>query len=104
MHHEVSSSAYITHFNDQPESHFLLLLSSCALKELEALGKELYGAKIILQRYQTRKCPHMKSPVPASECLLSLLEETNPHHYFVATQVNIQKHTHIKTLSFLIKF
>lgn len=103
MHHEVSTSIYFTHFNDQPESHFLPLLSSCALKELECLGKELYGAKIILQKYQMRKCPHMKSPVPTSECLLSLLEETNPHHYFVATQVNIQKHTHMQTLSFFDK-
>lgn len=72
----------------KPTSRYLpLFLPSCALKELETLGKELYGAKIILQKFQVRKCPHFKSPVPASECLLSMLEETNPHHYFVATQV-----------------
>lgn len=90
-------------FDGQPEleSLYLLLFSSCAMKELESLGKELYGAKIILQKYQTRKCPHMKSPVPASECLLSMLEETNPHHYFVATQVNIQKHTCVEIRSIL---
>ncbi|MEQ2212616.1 hypothetical protein XENOCAPTIV_002440 [Xenoophorus captivus] len=35
---------------------------------------------------EVRKCAHLKNPVPASECLLSMLEETNPHHYFVATQ------------------
>ncbi|XP_068432503.1 rRNA-processing protein UTP23 homolog [Clinocottus analis] len=63
-----------------------LCTTSCALKELETLGKDLYGAKIILQRFQTRNCPHFKDPVPASECLLSMLGETNPHHYFVATQ------------------
>ncbi|XP_019726416.1 rRNA-processing protein UTP23 homolog [Hippocampus comes] len=63
-----------------------LCTTNCALKELESLGKELVGAKIILQRYQVRKCHHLKSPVPASECLLSMLETTNPHHYFVATQ------------------
>ncbi|XP_061681203.1 rRNA-processing protein UTP23 homolog [Syngnathoides biaculeatus] len=63
-----------------------LCTTNCALKELETLGKELYGAKIILQRYQVRKCQHFKNPVPASECLLSMLENTNPHHYFVATQ------------------
>ncbi|XP_007575964.1 rRNA-processing protein UTP23 homolog [Poecilia formosa] len=63
-----------------------LCTTSCALKELETLGKQLYGAKIILQRFQVRKCAHLKNPVPASECLLSMLEETNPHHYFVATQ------------------
>ncbi|XP_077404708.1 rRNA-processing protein UTP23 homolog [Vanacampus margaritifer] len=63
-----------------------LCTTNCALKELENLGKDLIGAKIILQRYQVRKCQHLKSPVPASECLLSMLEGTNPHHYFVATQ------------------
>ncbi|XP_037650002.1 rRNA-processing protein UTP23 homolog [Sebastes umbrosus] len=63
-----------------------LCTTNCALKELETLGKELYGAKIILQRFQSRRCPHLKEPVPASECLLSMLGDTNPHHYFVATQ------------------
>ncbi|CAL8241450.1 rRNA-processing protein UTP23 homolog [Gadus morhua] len=63
-----------------------LCTTNCALKELETLGKELYGAKVILQRFQIRSCSHFKSPVPASECLLSMLGETNPHHYFVATQ------------------
>ncbi|XP_071754514.1 rRNA-processing protein UTP23 homolog [Centroberyx gerrardi] len=63
-----------------------LCTTHCAMKELESLGKELYGAKIILQRFQVRNCKHFKSPVSASECLLSMLEETNPHHYFVATQ------------------
>ncbi|XP_075962384.1 rRNA-processing protein UTP23 homolog [Anarhichas minor] len=63
-----------------------LCTTSCALKELETLGKDLYGAKLILQRFQTRRCPHFKEPVPASDCLLSMLGETNPHNYFVATQ------------------
>ncbi|MEQ2232521.1 Small subunit processome component [Ilyodon furcidens] len=63
-----------------------LCTTNCALKELETIGKQLYGAKIILQKFQVRKCAHLKNPVPASECLLSMLEETNPHHYFVATQ------------------
>ncbi|KAK7138576.1 hypothetical protein R3I93_015879 [Phoxinus phoxinus] len=63
-----------------------LCTTNCALKELETLPKELYGAKLILQRFQIRRCKHTKDPVPASECLLSMLGETNPHHYFIATQ------------------
>uniref|UniRef100_A0AAY4CCC9 rRNA-processing protein UTP23 homolog n=2 Tax=Denticeps clupeoides TaxID=299321 RepID=A0AAY4CCC9_9TELE len=63
-----------------------LCTTSCALKELESLGKELCGAKFILRRFQTRKCAHAKEPVSASECLLSMLQQTNPHHYFIATQ------------------
>ncbi|TWW65562.1 rRNA-processing protein UTP23 homolog [Takifugu flavidus] len=62
-----------------------LCTTTCAMKELECLGKELYGAKIILQKYQTRRCAHT-SPVPAAECLLSMLGGQNPHHYFIATQ------------------
>ncbi|KAL1256127.1 hypothetical protein QQF64_014188 [Cirrhinus molitorella] len=63
-----------------------LCTTNCALKELDTLAKNLYGAKLILQRFQMRKCKHTKDPVPASECLLSMLEETNPHHYFIASQ------------------
>ncbi|KAL6099541.1 utp23 [Pungitius sinensis] len=63
-----------------------LCTTSCALKELETLGGDLYGAKIILQKFQLRSCPHYKKPVPASQCLLSMLRENNPHNYFVATQ------------------
>ncbi|XP_029591575.1 rRNA-processing protein UTP23 homolog [Salmo trutta] len=62
-----------------------LCTTNCALKELESL-KDLYGAKLILQRYQVRNCKHFKNPVSASECLHSMLEGTNSHHYFVATQ------------------
>ncbi|CAN9493001.1 unnamed protein product [Ophioblennius macclurei] len=63
-----------------------LCTTSCCLKELQTLGSQLYGAKIILQKFQVRRCSHLKTPVSASECLLSLLEDANPHHYFVATQ------------------
>ncbi|XP_039380438.1 rRNA-processing protein UTP23 homolog isoform X3 [Mauremys reevesii] len=60
--------------------------SRCVLKELESLGKELYGAKLIAQRFQVRNCSHFKDPVSGSACLLSMTEEGNPHHYFIATQ------------------
>ncbi|KAG7458273.1 hypothetical protein MATL_G00236400 [Megalops atlanticus] len=63
-----------------------LCTTNCVLKELESLGKELYGAKIILQRFQIRNCAHFKNPVSAAECLQSMLETTNPHHYFIASQ------------------
>lgn len=50
------------------------------------MGKELYGAKLIAQKCQVRNCPHFKDAVSGSECLLSMVEDGNPHHYFVATQ------------------
>ncbi|XP_009879327.1 PREDICTED: rRNA-processing protein UTP23 homolog [Charadrius vociferus] len=58
----------------------------CVLKELESLGKALYGAKLIAQRFQVRSCSHHKDPVSGSACLLSMIEEGNPHHFFIATQ------------------
>ncbi|XP_006892405.1 PREDICTED: rRNA-processing protein UTP23 homolog [Elephantulus edwardii] len=63
-----------------------LCTTRCVLKELETLGKDLYGAKLIAQKCQVRHCPHFKTPVSGSECLLSMIEGGNPHHYFMATQ------------------
>ncbi|XP_077207736.1 rRNA-processing protein UTP23 homolog [Paroedura picta] len=63
-----------------------LCTTRCVLKELESLGKELYGAKLIAQRCQVRHCSHFKEPVSGSACLLSMVEGGNPHHYFIATQ------------------
>ncbi|KAM6283092.1 rRNA-processing protein UTP23 homolog [Porphyrio hochstetteri] len=63
-----------------------LCTTRCVLKELESLGKALYGAKLIAQRFQLRNCSHHKDPVSGLACLLSMIEEGNPHHYFIATQ------------------
>ncbi|XP_021243963.1 rRNA-processing protein UTP23 homolog [Numida meleagris] len=63
-----------------------LCTTRCILKELESLGKALYGAKLIAQSFQVRSCSHHKDPVSGSACLLSMVEEGNPHHFFVATQ------------------
>ncbi|NXS57570.1 UTP23 protein, partial [Brachypteracias leptosomus] len=63
-----------------------LCTTRCVLKELESLGKALYGAKLIAQRFQLQNCSHHKDPVSGSTCLLSMIEEGNPHHFFIATQ------------------
>ncbi|NXT20326.1 UTP23 protein, partial [Syrrhaptes paradoxus] len=63
-----------------------LCTTRCVLKELESLGKALYGAKLIAQRFQIRNCSHHKDPVSGSACLLSMIEEGNLHHFFIATQ------------------
>lgn len=69
-----------------PYGETQLCTTRCVLKELETLGKDLYGAKLIAQKCQVRNCPHFKNAVSGSECLLAMIEEGNPHHYFVATQ------------------
>ncbi|KAM4027230.1 rRNA-processing protein UTP23 homolog [Anomaloglossus baeobatrachus] len=63
-----------------------LCTTGCVIKELESLGKELYGAKLIAQRFQVRSCAHFQSAVSGSACLLSMVADDNSHHYFIATQ------------------
>ncbi|XP_040289101.1 rRNA-processing protein UTP23 homolog [Bufo bufo] len=63
-----------------------LCTTQCVIKELESLGTEVYGAKLIAQRFQARSCGHSQSPLGGSACLLSMVADDNPHHYFIATQ------------------
>ncbi|CAK8691300.1 rRNA-processing protein UTP23 homolog [Clavelina lepadiformis] len=58
----------------------------CVLAELDLLGSEMYGAKIVAQRFQLRSCAHKDKPVPASQCLQSLIGEKNDGRYLMATQ------------------
>lgn len=75
-----------------------VLVFRCVIKELESLGKALYGAKLIAQRFEVRSCSHHKNPVSGSTCLLSMIEDGNPHHFFIATQV--KAHGKCKSISF----
>ncbi|NXR13410.1 UTP23 protein, partial [Semnornis frantzii] len=63
-----------------------LCTTRCVLKELQSLGKALYGAKLIAQRSELQNCSHHKDPVGGSACLLSMIEDGNPQHFFIATQ------------------
>ena len=59
--------------------------TKCILSELELLGKGMFDARMLAQRFQLRDCKH-KKPVTASECILSLVLNKNKTKYFVATQ------------------
>uniref|UniRef100_A0A8C4QHS8 rRNA-processing protein UTP23 homolog n=1 Tax=Eptatretus burgeri TaxID=7764 RepID=A0A8C4QHS8_EPTBU len=63
-----------------------LCTTTCVIHELSLLEKELGNARIIAQRFQRRHCAHRHNPVSATECLLSLVQEKNWQHYFLATQ------------------
>ncbi|EFA12229.1 rRNA-processing protein UTP23 homolog [Tribolium castaneum] len=63
-----------------------LLTTQCAIIEMENLGTKLGGALIILKKFPIHKCGHEGQPVVASECLLSMLGDTNLNHYVIATQ------------------
>ena len=61
------------------------LVTRCVTEELRKLGDEFGGALFIARRFEMRRCGHT-TPVSASECLASLVENGNPNNYFVATQ------------------
>ncbi|XP_062522274.1 rRNA-processing protein UTP23 homolog [Corticium candelabrum] len=63
-----------------------LVTTSCVLSEVKSLGVELLGATLVLKRFQQRRCSHGSKPIPAIDCIRSLLGAENPHHYLVATQ------------------
>jgi len=75
---------------DQMKSYFncevKLLTTLCVQLELERLGPPLYGALKILKQFPVHKCGHEKAPVPASQCLQSMLAETNPDRYVIVSQ------------------
>lgn len=69
-----------------------LLTTACSLIEMDNLGPQVSGAYQILKQYPLHKCGHEKNPVPASECIISMLGKHNENHYIVATQdLDLQK-------------
>ncbi|XBH89888.1 hypothetical protein VPH35_081689 [Triticum aestivum] len=62
-----------------------LLTSKCVVAELRRLGKSHSEAFDAAQLVATASCEHDKV-VSAVDCILSLVGDKNPEHYFVATQ------------------
>eukprot|EP00040_Diaphanoeca_grandis_P002608 m.22243 g.22243 ORF g.22243 m.22243 type:complete len:220 (-) comp13745_c0_seq1:65-724(-) len=59
--------------------------TKCVIDELEALGEDFRGAKLVAKRLVVRKCGH-KHGFPADECIAHLIGNKNRHNYSVATQ------------------
>lgn len=68
------------------EAEVKFLTTACCIMEVESLGPATYGAMLVAKQFSVRKCGHEKNPLPASECLYSMLSKNNPDHYFIATQ------------------
>ena len=62
-----------------------LLTTSCCITELEKLGPPVYGAMMVAKGFPVFKCGH-KIPQPASKCIMSLIGQSNSHHFIVACQ------------------
>eukprot|EP00055_Hartaetosiga_balthica_P006319 m.19652 g.19652 ORF g.19652 m.19652 type:complete len:239 (+) comp5144_c0_seq2:1242-1958(+) len=73
-------------------SKIQFLTTKCLVKEIDTLGETVArgkgmfgGAKIILKKFQTRKCKH-KPCVSALSCVKAMVGKSNEHRYIIATQ------------------
>ncbi|XP_066922333.1 rRNA-processing protein UTP23 homolog [Clytia hemisphaerica] len=78
------------------EGESQLFTTSCILEEGKQLGKQLGGAVHICKQFKLRKCGHSKA-VPAQECILSMIGDTNDNHFFVASQ-DSELRDHLRTI------
>lgn len=63
-----------------------LFTTACVITEAEALGRDVFGAMLIVKQFKAQKCGHEKEPISAAECLYSMVQNGNLNHYFIATQ------------------
>lgn len=62
------------------------MITQCCIHELYLQGKEMQPAVDLAKEFERRKCNH-REPIPANECLASVIGETNKHRYVVASQL-----------------
>uniref|UniRef100_A0A0A0KTT8 UTP23 sensor motif region domain-containing protein n=2 Tax=Cucumis sativus TaxID=3659 RepID=A0A0A0KTT8_CUCSA len=68
-----------------------LFTTRCVLLELKALGQSYSGAFEAASQLFTARCDHEKRK-SAEACILDVIGESNPEHFFVATQdTNLRK-------------
>mmetsp|Transcript_30209 Transcript_30209/g.79338 ORF Transcript_30209/g.79338 Transcript_30209/m.79338 type:complete len:240 (+) Transcript_30209:194-913(+) len=63
-----------------------LVTTKCCVDEIDLLGDEFRGAKLVAKRFEQRKCRCRGLGGGAETCLMALIGESNPEHYVVATQ------------------
>ncbi|XP_055379074.1 rRNA-processing protein UTP23 homolog [Condylostylus longicornis] len=65
------------------QSELKLLTTYCCILEAESLGASLSGATQIVKKFAVHKCGHEGKPVPASECIYSMVKSSK---YIISTQ------------------
>jgi len=66
------------------EGNSQLFTTSCIINEGTLLGPQLHGAVLICKQFKLRKCHH-EEPVPAQDCIKTMIGESNKHRLFVAS-------------------
>ena len=62
-----------------------LLTTKCCIQEVEKLGPSLFGATTILKQFALHKCGHDDNPLPAVDCIKSMIGKDNKSRYIVAS-------------------
>ncbi|RIA85679.1 Fcf1-domain-containing protein [Glomus cerebriforme] len=62
------------------------LYTSCTLAEVKERDNDEFGTATALMKFERRGCIHRHKPISSAECLLSIIEDNNPHNYCIATQ------------------
>ncbi|KAL8624620.1 hypothetical protein ACOMHN_045155 [Nucella lapillus] len=57
-----------------------LFTTACALKELEAFGKLLYGPLKVMRNYKVAPCPHKEFGVDPVDCLRKTIKRSHPDY------------------------
>ncbi|GLH04968.1 rRNA-processing protein UTP23-like protein [Gryllus bimaculatus] len=63
-----------------------ILTTQCVILETENFGKQLFSALVIVKQFKHHRCGHEGKPIPAFECLMSMLGAKNENRYIIATQ------------------
>jgi len=61
------------------------MITQCCIEALYREGPSQQGTVDIAKAFERRKCNH-REPIDSSECLLSVIGDSNKHRYVVATQ------------------
>ncbi|PFH54640.1 hypothetical protein AMATHDRAFT_72415 [Amanita thiersii Skay4041] len=61
------------------------MITQCCIHELYLQGKAAQPAVDLAKSFERRKCNHREA-IPGLDCISSVIGESNPHRYVVATQ------------------
>ncbi|EDQ91253.1 uncharacterized protein MONBRDRAFT_31489 [Monosiga brevicollis MX1] len=64
-----------------------IFTTKCLYVELDAIGEDMHGAKVLLRNFKFRRCGH-KPTIMAGKCVKNLIGPKNEHRFVVATQDN----------------
>ncbi len=63
-----------------------LNITPCIIRELELFGPSFASVLELARKVRLYQCAHARCPINATDCIKSLIEDSNPRRFVVATQ------------------